>query len=279
MHSNITVSAMNQLLQEPSHLFCIFLIDKFRHRINAISCVVKFITEMKKHLTSDILGVERLFSRNLTMKILFIKEIYMRILLVIMSVLMFSPNLSSAPILEFDGFPWGSSRNDIIEIRGSPTYLYDTSISYTDVEDEIAGYGIQVIFFMFKEGCSKLKETISEPCSLWQGTYNLEGPTEKVLDELTALISSSYGEYTTESVERRNEDYSTKKLIALETWTTRTFTQVGGSSISVVDRKGDRDFESYGTSYKKGVTAINVTYQSANYNEVQERKKQKKKGF
>jgi hypothetical protein len=214
------------------------------------------------------------------MKISFIKEIHMRILLVVVSVLMFSPNLSSAPLLEFDGFPWGSSRNDIIEIRGNPTYLYDTSMTYAEVEDEIAGFGIKYLKYGFKEGCSKLKETISQPCSLWEGSYNLEGTTEKVLNELIALISSSYGEYTTESVERRNEDYSTKKLLALETWTTRTFTQVDGSSILVMDTKVDRDFrQNEFTSYKKGITAINVGYHSANYNEVQERKKQKRKSF
>jgi hypothetical protein len=203
----------------------------------------------------------------------------MRILLIVLSVLMFSPNLRSAPIMEFDGFPWGSSRNDIIEIRGSPTYLYDTSITYAEVEEEIAEFGIKTVYFTFKEGCSKLKETISEPCSLWQGIYSLEATTEKVLDELTALLSSSYGEYTTESLESRNEDYSTKKLINLQTWTTRTFTQRDGSSITLIDRKVDRDFTQYGSSYKKGITAINVGYQSADYNEVQERKKQKKKSF
>ncbi|WP_137226058.1 hypothetical protein [Shewanella sp. MEBiC00475] len=194
----------------------------------------------------------------------------------------YSLSVSAKPINSFDGFDWGSSRNQIIEVRGRPDVLFGTFMSYGDIEDTVAGYEIDSLNYTFKEGCTELKETLTKPCELWKGQYTLEVKSQESFDQITQLLGSNYGTYSAKKKDSNQVDYNTKELQAIVTWTTHVFKQEDGSSIEVAKREFDRDFydNSSSQNFKKGIQNLNVSYASAEYNQVQERKEKKtKNGF
>ena len=184
-------------------------------------------------------------------------------------------------VKSFDDFEWGTSRTEIIQIRGNPTYLYDTSMSYSSPPDVIGGYGVEVVYFRFKEGCSVLKESISEPCYLWRGDYRLLTKSEAEFQKLIEVLSGIYGESYKETTNKDELDYYTKTFLAENVFTDIIFEQSDGSSVVLAKHEYDRDFYNklMEKTYKKGIQNIYVRYQSSEYNQIQKRKELKNKGF
>lgn len=98
----------------------------------------------------------------------------------------------------FDGYSWNSTRDSILQIRGTPSFLFDTMIIYKNSDDSVGGYAIDDVTYFFEEGCSKIKESLSQPCKLWGGSYGLEAKDQKDFEKLTTQLSVLYGDYTIE---------------------------------------------------------------------------------
>lgn len=191
-----------------------------------------------------------------------------------------APFISSAESIEaFDGFDWGTSRSSIIEVRGKPFHVSGTIMLYTDVKDKIGGYKVDDVFYVFKEGCSKLKESISEHCQLWYGAYALEVNSEQDFKELTKKISSLYGDYTVSQSSEEVTDYNDETVLAIETETTHRFQQADGSAVEVLKKEYDRDLEIHGNDKEAGIFSIAINYMSSEYTQNQKRKKIKNKDF
>ena len=164
----------------------------------------------------------------------------------------------------FDGLDWGSSRNDIIEVKGNPTYNWGTSAVWTVAGSEtVGGYAIDNVYFQFKEGCSELKETISEPCFMWGGSYVFVDGSLSMFEELTPKIASRYGQYYEEKETDPQEDYSTKQFLGNHVTTTRIFDLDDGSRVSIYVKERDRTWSQYGDAKSKGVFALGLSYESS----------------
>ena len=101
-------------------------------------------------------------------------------------------NVVWAQVTGFDGFDWGSSRNDIWEVRGEPDKFEDTEITYS-ASDEVGGFAVDKTTFHFKQGCSALKETVSQDCFLWSGRYEFATRSRDDVETIIKLLETPYG--------------------------------------------------------------------------------------
>jgi len=178
--------------------------------------------------------------------------------------LLFTSPVFSSELSGFDGFDWGSSRNAIIEVKGSPTYNWGTSAYWKVAGSEsVGGYAIDGVTFRFKEGCSELKETISEPCFMWGGLYTFVAPSLSLFKELTPKIASRYGQYYEEQQTDPQEDYRTKEFLGNIVTTSRTFDLDDGSQVSLYIKERDRTWSEWGSAMGEGVFALGLTYSSS----------------
>jgi hypothetical protein len=194
---------------------------------------------------------------------------------------LFMSSTVASELTGFDGFDWGSSRGDVIQVKGSPTYNWGTSAMWSVAGAEsVGGHAIKSVYFEFKEGCSELKETISEPCYMWAGSYLLMSPTRSLFDELTPKIAGRYGSYTEEITTVPQEDYSTKQFLGNDVATQRIFDLDDGSRITIIQRERDRAWSKWDKQEEKGVFAVSILYQSSeNIASLQQAEKNKSKDF
>ena len=143
---------------------------------------------------------------------------------------LFLSNTSLAdPVTSFDGFDWGSSRNDIIQVRGLPYYSGDDgTMLYNNPGYEVGGYGVESSMYYFKEGCSNLKESISQPCYFWAGAYALLTKSENEFQKLIEILSDIYDDPFKEVTVRDENDYYTKEFLAKNIRTDYYFKQSDG---------------------------------------------------
>lgn len=184
--------------------------------------------------------------------------------LITLILVLFMSSTVASELTGFDGFDWGSSRGDVIQVKGSQTHNFGTIAIWSVAGSEsVGGYAIESVSFEFKEGCSELKETISEPCYMWAGSYGLMSPTRSLFDELTPKIAGRYGSYTEEITTVPQEDYSTKQFLGNDVATQRIFDLDDGSRITIIERERDRAWSEWGKQREKGVFAVNILYQSS----------------
>jgi len=175
----------------------------------------------------------------------------------------------------FDGFKWGASRTEIVEVRGAPNNVYDTiAVWSAPAGESIGDHGIKTVFYYFREGCSELKESISQPCKLSAGSYVLATTSEADFEALTRTLGDKYGSYAESSETDDRKDYRTEELLAKITTTRRKWKAPDKSSVEVTKRSYDRDFSDslLRQNYHQGIFAIGVTYTSAYANEAGEKK-------
>lgn len=192
----------------------------------------------------------------------------------------FSSSVSADGINAFDGFKWGSSRNDIVQVRGDMTSNWGTSATWDAKDGEmIGGFNIKEVTYMFKEGCSELKETISEPCFLWGGRYSLKSTSLSDFDTITKLLREKYGEFKQSKKTWKNEERGTGKLLANRTSVLRAWQLSDKSAVKLEYISNDRTYNPNSRVGNKGIFGMFVAYYSSEFMENQKRKEAKKKSF
>ena len=186
----------------------------------------------------------------------------------IINLLILTSSVYASELNGFDGFDWGSSRDSIIQVKGNPTHNWgDLALWFVDGSETVGGYPIHIVRFNFKEGCSKLKEAISEPCFMWGGEYSLLDPNSRMFEELTPKIVSRYGQYTEEVKTSPQEDYRTGKFLGNHVTLSRIFNLGDGSRVTLSVAERDRTW-TVSTSDQplyKGVIQVAIAYHSSEY--------------
>lgn len=201
--------------------------------------------------------------------------------LITLILVLFMSSTVASELTGFDGFDWGSSRDDVVQVKGSPKYNWGTNSMWSVAGSEsVGGYAIENVYFWFKEGCSKLKETISEPCYMWGGSYSLISPTRSLFDELTPKIAGRYGSYTEEITTVPKEVYSTKQFLGNIVATRRIFDLDDGSRVTINQQERDRAWSEWEKQKEKGVYHIGIIYESSEkIASLQQAEKNKSKDF
>jgi hypothetical protein len=136
----------------------------------------------------------------------------------------------------FDGFPWGSSRSQIIQVRGIPTHVldYDGSMVYSSPTQTVGGLRLEAINFNFLQGCSGLRESVTSPCRLSDGFYSFEDKSREAFDQVTQLVADRYGSYVESKSEHEEmSDYTNRVVESVNEYVDRTFLQADDSSVIV----------------------------------------------
>lgn len=190
-----------------------------------------------------------------------------------------SSSVVAKSVTSFGGYAWGTSGKSIMAVRGAPSYLNDTRMEYRGVSEEVHGYPVRIISYAFKAGCSKSKETTSQPCDLWGGYYIFATRSEKDFAGFAQTLSGIYGDYSTEVKKNNITDHETKKIVGVQTKTALIFEQEDGSKILLTKSEYDRDFyhKIDKMHYEKGIYFMLVRYFSAEYNTAQKKKQALKK--
>lgn len=205
-------------------------------------------------------------------------------LLMLVSLACFSESVLSEPVKGFDGFPWGSSRNQIIEVRGIPDYISegDGSMTYSNPTTTVAGLQLASVNFDFSAGCSGLRESITSPCRLSDGMYNFENKSLEAFNQITQLVGERYGDYT-EAASTREElsDYTNNIVASINEYTERTFSQDDGSSVTVRWAvRGTAYASPYtGENLEAGPMVLVVEYRSPEKNQTLEQSTQADRSF
>jgi hypothetical protein len=163
----------------------------------------------------------------------------------------------------FDGFKWGSSREDITRVRGEGSIVWGDFIVWDAKDDEkVSDFRIGLIGYEFEGECSKIEEGVSEPCSLWGGAYILKSTSMYDINTLSDLLSKKYGEYKrTDTVQERRgsltDIFLSKIIISRYLWEL-----ADKSAVELFYKSYDRDHIYKLNQVKKGVFRIGIRYYS-----------------
>lgn len=189
-----------------------------------------------------------------------------KLLLMGMLLILSSPCVFADTINGFDGFTWGSRRDDITRVRGEKSILWGDSEIWNAREGEKAsGFSIRLVGYDFENGCTPLKEKTTKPCLLWGGFYVLETTSIADVDKLINLLNNKYGAYKSAHETLKKRSQRTNELLSNIEITTHIWEQVDKSSVELIYKSYDRDHIDEKESFEKGIFILGVKYYSSDY--------------
>jgi hypothetical protein len=204
----------------------------------------------------------------------------LKLFLLCVPFIFFSVNVFAGGIDGFDGFKWGSSRNDIIKVRGEePVNWGEIEVWKAEDDETVSDFRIKLIGYEFEDGCDETKEERSGPCSLWGGIYILETTSADDIGTLSELLGTKYGEHKKTSGVQKKRNPDTDELLSNITTTHYIWEQADKSSIELFYKSYDKDHMEKLKQIKKGIFRIGVRYYSSAYAQEKERTEPKKKSF
>ena len=203
-----------------------------------------------------------------------------KLLFLYLALVFLSAEVFANPIDGFDGFKWGTTKNEIMESRGDEPIIWgDFEVWQAKGGETVSGFPIKLIGYEFKDGCDENNETRSSPCFLGGGAYLLETTSTDDIATLTGLLRGKYGkDRITHEVEKKRHP-SDGFLYANINSTRHIWQQADKSAIELFYKSYDRDYVENLNEVKKGVFRVGVRYYSSDYMKQTESTKARKKSF
>lgn len=176
---------------------------------------------------------------------------------------------SATTIQEFDGFPWGATKADIIRVRGRPIAEENVPGVYYAAWDAfetetISGYPLKEIVYWFKDECAEPEV----PCYLWHGSYELAEVSTSAVETLSSSLHAKYGEF----IDHARSSTATPAIgmegddLPQQTYTYRTWRLDDNSEVALVWSEYDRGFQdSLGRQHAAGIASLTLNYASSEY--------------
>ena len=204
----------------------------------------------------------------------------LKLFLLCLALVILSAEVFANPIDSFDGFKWGTTKNQIMESRGDEPIIWgDFEVWQAKEGETVSGFPVKLIGYEFKDGCDENNKTRPSPCFLGGGAYLLETTSTDDIATLTGLLRGKYGKdrITHEMEKKRNPNDSF--LYANINSTRHIWQQADKSAIELFYKSYDRDFVENLNEVKKGVFRVGVRYYSSDYMKQTESTKTSKKTF
>lgn len=203
-----------------------------------------------------------------------------KLLFLCLALVFLSAEIFANPIDGFDGFKWGTTKNEIVEARGDEPIIWgDFEVWQAKDGETVSGFPIKLIGYEFKDGCDEVNETRSSPCLLGSGAYLLETTSTDDIATLIKLLSEKYGkDRITQQVEKKSRP-GDGFLYANINITRHIWQQADNSAIELFYKSYDRDFVENLNEVKKGVFRVGVRYYSPDAMKQTGRSNPRKKSF
>ncbi len=203
-----------------------------------------------------------------------------KLLFLCLALVFLSAEIFANPIDGFDGFKWGTTKNEIVEARGDEPIIWgDFEVWQAKAGETVSGFPIKLIGYEFKDGCDEVNETRSSPCLLGSGAYLLETTSTDDIATLIKLLSEKYGkDRITQQVEKKSRP-GDGFLYANINSTRHIWQQADNSAIELFYKSYDRDFVENLNEVKKGVFRVGVRYYSPDAMKQTGRSNPRKKSF
>lgn len=163
----------------------------------------------------------------------------------------------------FDGYQWGTSREEIVQDKREEGVIWgDFLVWEAEKGGTVNNFTIALIGYEFNGGCNEIKLENSDPCSLWGGAYILETTSTSDIKIVYELLNNKYGtDKKIEGIEEKRHP-STGRLLSRINISRHIWQQKDSSAIELFYKSHDRDHFEGLNQVKKGIFRVGIRYYS-----------------
>ena len=180
-----------------------------------------------------------------------------------LSLIFWSSCIFAETINGFDGYKWGTSREEIVQDKREEGVIWgDFLVWEAEKGGMVNNFSITLIGYEFNGGCNGITLEESGPCSLWGGAYILETTSTSDIKIVFELLSNKYGtDRKIEEVEEKRHP-STGRLLSRINVSRHIWQQKDHSAIELFYKSHDRDHIEGLNQVKKGIYRVGIRYYS-----------------